>query len=202
VDDLDRKRWASRFLSSHDEALHAGPNRSLAGLGWVTIAELAANPSTHPSLRRRAEKWLEARLPELALGERIALARRATRPLIAALAASTEPAVLVSLLGNERCTEADAIRIAAARNTPSSALERMLRHPTWGARRSVRLALSANPGTPVPTALRALQGLEGPDLRRLAGDERTPRIVRVGAARMLSSEDPGASRSGRSTETA
>ncbi len=149
------------------------------------LGEIAEDVRVRPSVRRRAEEILKLRIEEMALGERISLARRPSRALIAALVDGTDAGVLRALLGNPRLVEADAVRIASGAGTPPEVLRLLAEHAAWGNRRSVRMALLSNRRTPVPTALRLLRDASRLDLSRLAADGDAPRIVRIGAERLL-----------------
>jgi len=156
-------------------------------LYWKELAEVVLSPQVNPVVRRQAETRLIAQVEELAEGQRVALARRASRAIIGALLDSDSRRELLGLFGNPRMIESDAVRIASRGSAPPEALALLADHERWGRRRQVRLALLANPRTPVPTALRMLRGFSVQDLRRVLHDEAVPRIVRVGAERLLKS---------------
>jgi hypothetical protein len=163
-------------------------SRSLVGhLYWRDLAETAEQMVLNPALRRKAEEVLKVRVDEMSLGEQIALARRASRGLVASLKESAEDRVLRALLDNARLVERDAVEIASGEHSPPDTLERLAEHPTWGERYSVRLALIRNAATPVRVALRLAGKLPSQDLRRLSGDPEVPKIVRVGVERKLQS---------------
>ena len=188
---LGRERRWTRFyeirkaLVLHPRAPLAVSRNLLSHLYWRDLAEVSWDVQAHPVVRRQSETLLRGRLEELALGERITLARRATRGLIDGLLESTDGRVLQSLLSNERLVEPDAVRIASHGPTPASLLDHLARHPRWGVRREVRLALLHNPRTPVRTALYLIARLPVRDLQRLAEDGKVPRIVRIGADRRV-----------------
>ena len=154
-------------------------------LFWKDLSEISVDCGAHPVIRRQGETLLKGRVEELTSGERIALARRASRGLIPSLAGSSESLVLRALLGNVRLIESDAAAIAASSTAPPDLLSHLCGHPTWGRRRSVRLAAVGNPRTPAAAALRVVRALAAPDLRRLAEDDKVPRIVRIAADRRL-----------------
>ena len=156
-------------------------------LYWNELLEVALSPQVNPVARRQAEIRLIARVEELAEGERVTLARRASRAVISVLIDCGSTRELQGLLGNPRMIESDAVRIASRKSASPDALALLAAHDRWGHRREVRLALIANSRTPVPSSLRILRGLSVQDLRRLLRDERVPRIVRVGAERLLKS---------------
>ena len=152
---------------------------------WKELAEAAADARLHPVVRRQAERLLALRLEELSLGERVALARRASRGLIGPLIDMSEGPVLRGLLGNSRLVELEAVRVASCACGQPDLFRQLAGHPKWSVRRSVRLALLRNPRTPVPAALSLVEKLSLRDLRELVKDVKVPRIVRVGADRRL-----------------
>jgi hypothetical protein len=164
---------------------------------WKELCEMAIAVHAHPTERRRAERWLRAHLVELTVGERVALARRASRSLIRAMASSPEPEVLRGLLENPRLVEADVVAIASRAGAPAEVLARLAADTRWGARREVAAALAANPRAPVAAALRAASRLPSSELRRLAHDDAVPTIVRVGASRLLDDAARGTARTPR-----
>lgn len=160
--------------------------RGLLGhLFWRDLLETSGDLHASPVLRRDAEKILRTRLPELSVGEKVTLARRASRGLVEGLLEGGEGTVLRALLGNPRLTEREVVRIAASPSSPADALTAVATHHAWGIRRDVRLALLGNPRTPVPAALRLIEAIPPEDLGRVAEDASIPRIVRVGASRRL-----------------
>jgi hypothetical protein len=157
----------------------------LGHLYWRDLLETSGDLHASPVLRRDAEKILRTRLPELSVGEKVTLARRASRGLVEGLLEGGEGTVLRALLGNPRLTEREVVRIAASPSSPADALAAVAGHHAWGIRRDVRLAVLANPRTPVAAALRLVETIPFEDLGRVAADGAIPRIVRVGAARRL-----------------
>lgn len=183
-------RWTRTYAIKH--ALVSNPRTPyavsrglLAHLYWRDLLDAAGSLHLSPVLRRDAEKVLRTRLPELSLGEKITLARRAGRGLVEALLEGGEGPVLQALLGNPRMTEREVLRIAAAPASAPEALASVAQHPAWGRRRDVRLAVLGNPRTPVAAALRLVEHIPAEDLGRVAGDASVPRIVRLGAERRL-----------------
>ena len=167
--------------------------RSLAEhLRWRELADVADDVRVTPPVRRKAEDLIRVRLEEMAVGERVSLARRASRGVIAALRKDAEGRVLEALLRNPKLLEPEAAALARSGSTPRAVLAALGDHPKWGGRRAVRLALARNPRTPVRSALGALAGLSRSDLARLARDEEAPKIVRVVAERSLGPSGTGA----------
>jgi hypothetical protein len=183
-------RWTRAYAVKH--ALVRNPRTPyavargfLGHLFWRDLLETAGDLHASPVLRRDAEKILRTRLSELSLGEKVTLARRASRGLVEGLLEGGEGPVLQALLGNPRLTEREVVRIAASPSSSAEALAAVATHPSWGIRRDVRLAVLANARTPVAAALRLVENIPAEDLGRVAADGSIPRIVRMGASRRL-----------------
>jgi len=144
----------------------------LATLPWASLLRLAQEPKAPPVVRRHAEKKLLERLPKLTLGEKIALARRAHRPILRSLLGSRDLAVLEALLENYRMVENDVLLMIHTMGASApGVLPAIARHRRWGSYRAVRQAIARCPHAPLPTALAALVQLSSEDVRRLL---RTP----------------------------
>jgi hypothetical protein len=155
----------------------------LPHLFWRDLAEVASNMRLSPPVRRDAEKILRARLPELSVGERTALARRPSPGIVEMLRDDAEPAVLRALAGNPRATESEILRVVARRDVPPGFLGWLATESPWGRRREVLLGVVRHPRTPRAAALRAVLNVAPGDLNDLRRDEAAPRLVRVAADR-------------------
>ncbi|HUC42677.1 MAG TPA: hypothetical protein VMR65_01445 [Candidatus Sulfotelmatobacter sp.] len=157
--------------------------RRLPGLLWRDLAGMAVDPRLPAVARREAERVLEARLPELAVGARVTLARIASRGVLGALSGDPEPRVLEALARNPRCTDADIERIVARPDVPPAFLTWLTAGSERDRTTAVRLAILRHPRTPVAAALRLTERLDPHDLARIDDDPGMPRVVRVAAAR-------------------
>jgi hypothetical protein len=157
-------------------------------LFWRDLASVAEDFLLWTSLRKIAEKLLSDRIPEMALGERIALARVAGRSLHPRLLEQREVQVLTALLWNARVTEQDLVAAISRAGTPSETLGVMGRHPRWRDHYAIRLALVRQPHTPTAVALGFLTSLTDHDLSALSESTETPRILSLAARRIL--DDP------------
>jgi hypothetical protein len=196
------RRWTRSYeikkaLTRHPRTPLTIARSFLPHFYWRDLAEIVDDARMPPSVKKQAEEVLKHRLAEMAQGERVALARRASRGVIAALRDSGEPRVLQALLTNVRLVENDAVQIASNPGASRDVLSALADHPDWRRRFSVRLSLLSNPKTPVPAALRLIAGLSREELSRLARDTAVPKIVRVGADRRLEERtDPRSARRG------
>jgi len=158
--------------------------RLLANLYWRDQAEIAAALRLSAALRLRAEDLVKQRLPDLRLGERIALAKIATPPVLTLLLADPDPRVAEACLVNPRLREQDLL-FALKGDAVSRALVDAAIHSTqWRERYAVRLALARQPRTPLAIALGQLRHLVPRDLRSLAEEAGVVPLVRAAALRV------------------
>jgi hypothetical protein len=164
--------------------------RMIGGLYWADLMGIGLDTRLHPRLRRAADRHLLARLPGLAVGEKISLARRAGPAILAHLRHDPTPRVIAALLDNPRLTEGSLAPLVHGETTPAPVLELIAGDRRWGVRYPLRLALARNPATPLGAALRLLPALHKPDLRAVAGDPRLSEPLRR-RARLLSGDLKG-----------
>jgi len=154
-------------------------------LWWRDLVRVVDHAVLAPSLRRMAERLIGIRLQEMALGQRISLARMASRGVINSLRRDDSPMVIRALLQNPRFVEEDAVAIARHAATPAAILRAVSEEPRWSYRPAVRKAIARNPATPAAVALRLLHQLGRNDLRELTRSPRVPGLVKVAAQRLL-----------------
>lgn len=184
-----RSPQAKIAFVSNPRAPQVQARRFLPHLYWRDLAELAANLRISPVLRREAEKLLRTRLPELSLGEKVALARRGSRGIVEMLRHETDGLVLRAVAGNARATEADLASILARTDVPPGFLGWLADQSSWGQRREVRLALVRHPQTPPSSALRLTLAMSPRDTDELRRDLAAPRLVRIAAERRLATAE-------------
>ncbi len=189
-------RWREMKFAfvSNPRAPQVLARQFLPHLGWRDLAELSVNARVSPVLRREAEKLLGTRLPELAVGEKVALARRGSRGVLEMLRDDTDASVLRAVAGNPRATESDFARILTRSDVPATFLAWLADQSSWSQRRAVRLALIRHPRTPPPSALHLIPVLSRRDIDELRRDFAAPRLVRVAAERHLAGAGFGGSR--------
>jgi hypothetical protein len=129
------------------------------------------------------------RLPEIALGEKINLARRAAVGVLAQLRHDPHPGVISALLDNPRLTEDILAPVVHGAATPGPVLAAIAADRRWSTRPGLQAALARNPNTPQAVALRLLPLLRKPEIRTVAHDVRVPEAVRL-RARVLLGEGP------------
>jgi len=163
----------------------------LATLPWTSLLSLAQSPRTPPTVRRQAERRLIAQLASMALGEKIALARRAHRALFQALISTADGQVLCALLNNARLVENDILVILNTSKPPLEFFSELASHRKWGPYIRVRRTLVVCPHTPLPLALSVLVQLSVAELRRALENPDLSEDVRDAAQSLLEREASG-----------
>lgn len=184
-----------RLVSSHEVRLllvdhpHTPTRvsrRLVQDLYWKQLADLCRSRRAPILVRRDAERYLTQRQKSMALGERVSVARIATRGVIPALLQCGTVEVLTSLLDNSLLREDEVMQLASSPQTPPQVLGHLSRHSRWNSLGSIQAALLRNHALPVADALRLVSRAAVGDLQRIGNDVNVPRIVRVAADRRQS----------------
>lgn len=190
IEVLAQPRLLSFYEVRRDLALHPRTPQTLAqqlvpGLYWRDLAALGGDTRLHPRLRRMADQYLSTRLPELSMGEKISMARRAGTGLLAHLRHDPSPRVIGALLDNPRLTEDILAPVVHGPGTPGPVLALIAADRRWGMRYGLQVAICRNPATPLATALRLLPMLRKTELKAAAADPRLSGAVRQRARLLL-----------------
>lgn len=169
--------------------------RLVPGLYWADLVRVGTDPRLHPLVRRAADQRLIERLPGMASGEKMAVARSASTAVIAAIRLDPTPRVTGALLENPRLTEGLLMPLAASDRASPPVLARLAADPRWGVRPGIRYALCRNPATPLAAAFALLPMLAKRELEAVAHDPRLAPPLRRRAE--LLSGAPGRGRRAR-----
>jgi hypothetical protein len=157
--------------------------------GAIARLFLAASPHVDipPQLKRQLgpERPLRPADRPLTLGERKALARTHRRDKLLLLIRDPHPDVVAILLDNPHITEADVVRVAAARPAVPASLALVAANVRWSVRHPVKRALVLNPATPLADAIRLATTLRAADLAEIADDSNLPEPLRAHARELI-----------------
>jgi len=159
--------------------------RLLGSLFWRDLAAVATTSRLSAGLRAHAETALKNRLAELRMGDRIALARIATPPVLEGLLADPDPKVSRACLCNSRLRTEDLLRALRADTVPRSLIEEAAASSRWGGEYAIRLALVLQPRSPLSVALSQLSSLLKADLVRIAHSANLAPLVQAAALRLV-----------------
>ncbi len=187
--DLLKPYEVKSAIVMHPRTPHVVAMHLMQFLWWRDLARVCDDAQIAPPLRRAAEKILTFRIQELALGEKIALARIASRGVINVLRQQEHPLVVRALLHNPRLLEEDVLAIASAGGTPAGVLQTLAEDARFASRPAVQKALVQHHGTPAATALRILHGLGAQTLKELTHAPQVPTLVKLAAQRIISARE-------------
>jgi hypothetical protein len=195
------KQWLSRPEIRRAIVFHRNSPRPLRlnlihFLGWKDLAKAMEDPFVPPPVKKAAETLLKARVEEMALGEKIALARMAGPGVIPSLRSEGHGEVIAALLGNPRLTEAEVLLICSAEQATPAVLAAVGSQPKWRQRYPVKMELLRNPRTPAAVTLGFLDSLSTSDLGEIASQAGVPRLVRATAKQILESRRDSVDTSG------
>jgi len=152
--------------------------RLLRDLYLMDLVQFSLSPAVSAELKRHAEEYIIARLPQLPLGQRITLARRGPARVAGALMATGHAQVLEIALDNPRLTEAQVLKVLWHEKLPQPVVLKVANHGKWSQSYNVRLALVRNTSTPLSLVLGFLPHLTIADLRELAAPGIVPENLR------------------------
>lgn len=140
----------------------------LGSLTWSSLIAVAQSPKTPPLVRRQAERKLILQVPSMALGEKIAVARRAHRALFPALIAVRDDKILTALLDNPRVVQNDLVVLLNTGRPSVEFITSVARHHRWSKSYLVRFAIVVCTTSPLPLALSVLVQLPRKDQLSIA----------------------------------
>lgn len=136
------------------------------------LVALCYLPGVTPDQRLAAERIILQRLPVLALGEKLTLARRGTPAVVGELLKEGTPQILEACLTSPRLKEVAIFQFLNSAKATAESISNIARHPRWKDRPNLRLAILRNPKTPTIWHTLSLGKLSRTDLRGLLQSKR------------------------------
>jgi hypothetical protein len=167
-----------KLLAFHPHTPRTDGLRLLRDLYLMDLVQFSISPGVLPDLKRKAEDQVVAKMPQIALGQKIALARRSPARIAGALLADGQPAVVKAALSNPNLTEAQVLKVLARERLPLAVVQSIAQDPKWSHYYTVRIALLRKPSTTLTTVLAFLPELTVSDLRELAAPGILPENLR------------------------
>jgi hypothetical protein len=166
-------------LAAHPRAPRRIALRLIRELYTFDLMQFSLIPAVAADLKRVADEQLVARLASITLGERIALARRSSAMVVAALLLDREARVWQTALENPRLSESAIVK-ALLRPTATPVFVKVLcHHVKWSLRPEVRCALLRNEYTPLARALEFARRLPPAQLRDILHASRLPEKIKA-----------------------
>jgi hypothetical protein len=179
-----RKGWRGSYrvrlgLAAHPRTPRLLATRLLRELHLMDLVRLSLLPASSMELRRLADERVLTQLPQLALGQKLMLARRGSARVAAGLLAHGPVQVACVALGNSFLTESQLLKVLAKETLPARIVGAVAKHDKWSKLVNVRIALVRHPHLPVDCAPALVPGLPRRDVEDLLGLSRLPDHLRV-----------------------
>lgn len=173
-----KSRKVRLALAAHPRAPRRIALRLIRKLYTFDLMRFSLLPAAAADLKRAASELLITRLASVTLGERLALARRSSAIVAAALLLDKEPRVWQTALENPRLTEAAVGKALNSLSPTPQFVEAVCRHAKWSLRPEIRIALLRNPHTPLARALDFSRRLPPAQLRDILHSSRLPEKIK------------------------
>jgi hypothetical protein len=159
--------------------------RLVPTLYWSDLVDVGRDTRARPQVRRAAHQALFERYEGLAVGERVAIARRAGVDLLSRVRHDPAPRVVQAMLENPRLTEGVLMPLLASGAARPDVLRAVAASERWISRYQVRRLLCRNRKTPRDVVLPLLPRLKKGDLRAIESDPGLDAGVRQRAGLLL-----------------
>lgn len=165
-------------LAAHPRAPRRIALRLIRELYTFDLMQFSLIPAVAADLKRVADELLVARLASITLGERVALARRSSAMVTAALLLDKESRVWQTALENPRLSESAIVKALLRPAATPAFVKAICHHAKWSVRPEIRMALLRNEYTPLARALEFARRLPPAQLRDILHASRLPEKVK------------------------
>ena len=165
-------------VAAHPRAPRRIALRLIRELYTFDLMLFALLPAVAADLKRVADELLVARIASITLGERIALARRSSGMVAAALLLDRESRVWQTALENPRLAESGVVKALLRTKALPAFVKAVCHHSRWSVRPDIRLALLRNEYTPLARALEFARRLPPAQLRDVLHSSRLPEKIK------------------------
>jgi hypothetical protein len=167
-----------KALAFHPHTPRTEASRLLRELYLMDLVQFAISPGVQADMKIKAEEQVITKLPQLPLGQKITLARRAPGRIAGALLAEGHPPVVKAALGNPNLTEAQVLRVLSRDRLSAIVVQSLSQDEKWSHVYNVRIALIRQSSTTLTTILSFLPELTISDLRELVAPGILPENLR------------------------
>jgi len=186
-----RKTWKGvygvrRALAAHPRTPRLVAMRALRDLHLMDVVRITLLPSSSAEIKRMAEERILAQLPQLPLGQRLTLARRASARVAAGLILHGPGQVAGIALDNPFLTEAQLLKTLSRESLASETLGSVAKHEKWRRLVNIRIALLLHRCAPDAHAADLVLELPRRDIEDLLGLSRLSPVVRAELQQELS----------------
>jgi hypothetical protein len=189
-----RKTWRAsyrvrRALAAHPHTPRLLGMRLLRDLHLMDLVRISLLPVFTGELRRLAEERILAQLPQLPLGQRLMLAKRASSRVAGGLITQGPEQVARAALDNAFLTESHLLKTLAKEALPARTVAAAARHRKWSKLMNVRVALLGHSHVPAECLAELAAGLPRREVEELLARSRLPASVRAALRQELAQRE-------------
>jgi len=184
-----KSRKVRLAVAAHPRAPRRVALRLIREFYTFDLMQFSLLPAAAADLKRVADELLVSRLASITLGERVALARRSSALVVAALLLDKEPRVWQTALDNPRMTETGIVKALQRPNASPAFVKALCQHAKWSLRPEIRMALLRNEFTPLARAIEFARRLPPAQLRDILHASRLPEKTKSYLRKDLESHD-------------
>lgn len=194
--ELLREYRVKRAIAFHPHVPRTVALRVVRELYTMDLMRLAQSPTAAGDLQNVAEQALIARLPQLALGEKISLARQASARTVGALLIEGHRKVAGPALDNPRLSEAQVLKVLSKEKIAPAVVTAVCHHAKWTALPTVRMALARHRQTPLDASIKFLRLMTDAELLTLSEMRTLSSVLRAHLEQELEKRKSRRGRSG------
>jgi hypothetical protein len=160
--------------------------------GWATLSdgEKAQLPGelvsqTPAEIKPEEREALFQKVLKMAIHQKVYLAMFGNQDARGLLIHDANKIIPLAVLRNPKITEDEILTFAQLRNAPEEVLKMIAKHKTWPKNYFIKLALVANPKTPLSVAIKFLDHLRDRDLANLSRSKNISSVLARAAARVI-----------------
>lgn len=142
------------------------------------LGEMTKDQGVPVSTRQKIEYLLIEKIPSMPSGVKLALSKRSSSTVVAALIERGDARVVSGCLDSPSLTEGHLLKIIAKAEAKPVVVRSISEHPKWSLRQSLRYALVRHQLTPLSLADRFISEMKTQDLRELYADNTLPSSTR------------------------
>jgi hypothetical protein len=136
------------------------------------LLQIAITPAVPADVKMTVENAITMRLESISAGERLALAKRGSTRIAAALLFDKELGVMQAALLNPFMTEVWIVKAIMSKDSTPALVSEVSHHVKWSLRKEIRIALLKNDKTPLGRVLAFAQSMSAPVLREVLATSR------------------------------
>ena len=179
-----RKTWRAIYrvrlgLAAHPHTPRLIAMRLLRELRLMDLVRISLLLTSSMELRRLAEERILTQLPQLPLGQKLMLARRASTRIAAGLVAHGPEQVARVALDNSFLTESQLLKTLAKDSLPARVVAAVARHDKWSMLVNIRVALLRHQHLAPDRVPALVPGLPRREIETLLELSRLPEYVRA-----------------------